>query len=55
MEKFLRFKAKDDCEGDLACGVEWVEVSESESRDVARLCMLKLWVNLEFIRANLVT
>ena len=30
-------------------------VSESESKVLARLCMLNDWVSLEFIRASLVT
>ena len=30
-------------------------VSESESKVLARLCILKDWVSLEFIRASLVT
>ena len=30
-------------------------MSVSESNDVARLCRDRDWVNLEFIRANLVT
>ena len=30
-------------------------VSVSESKEVARLCRDRDWVNLEFIRANLVT
>ena len=31
------------------------EVSESESNELAKLCMLRDWVNLEFISASLVT
>ena len=31
------------------------EVSESESNELAKLCMLSDWVNLEFISASLVT
>ena len=32
-----------------------MELSESESREVARLCILRDWVSLEFIRASRVT
>jgi hypothetical protein len=30
-------------------------VSESEPKPAARLCMLRLWVSLEFMRARRVT
>ena len=54
-EKFFRLRARSDWDGVMACGVELAELSESESNDVARLCMLRDWVSLEFISANLVT
>lgn len=36
-------------------GVELEDVSESEPKDLARLCILRDWVSLEFIRARRVT
>jgi len=57
LDKLLRLIAREDWEGDTErerCGVE-PEVSESESNELARLCMLNDWVSLEFIRASLVT
>ena len=44
-----------DCEGDSAWGVEAAEWSESESNEVARLCIERDWVSFEFIRARRVT
>ena len=70
VEKFLRFNAlkssyeitscdfrltNADWDGDNAWGVEAVEWSESDSKDVARLCIERDWVSLEFIRARRVT
>jgi len=55
VEKFLRFNANADCEGDNAWGVEAAEWSESESNEEARLCIERDWVSLEFIRARRVT
>jgi len=55
VEKFLRFKANADWDGDRAWGVEAVEWSESESKEVARLCIERDWVSLEFIKARRVT
>ena len=49
------FRSRASSLWDWACGVEQVELSESESREVARLCMLRDCVSLEFIRANRVT
>jgi len=57
VEKLLRLMAKEDWEGDTErerWGVE-PEVSESESKELARLCILNDWVSLEFISASLVT
>ena len=54
-ENCVRLRARSDCEGVMTWGVELAELSESESKDVARLCMLRDWVSLEFIRASLVT
>ena len=51
----FRLSANEDWEGVMACGVEPAELSESESNEVARLCMLRDCVSLEFIRASLVT
>ena len=53
-EKVFRSRASSLCDWP-AWGVEQVELSESESREVARLCMLSDCVSLEFIRANRVT
>ena len=40
-EKLWRLSVRDDCDGDTAWGVEEAEWSESESKEVARLCMLR--------------